>query len=230
MMYNCNNHKTIFSHNKGVPVANSIHHSNSIYNYFKSLKLGLFLSDVYLNHLMIIMVSVFLRGYRGKTIDFAEVSCMHRTTTASALSEVPVLFYINRMLRKHGTIKILFLSCFLMGIRILLPIRSGIIGIVLAQLLQGVTYMTMYYSCAVYISTCVYEKYQTKGQSILNVVQLGLGAIVGNLVGGKLIRLLGYEKGYLLMAGITTLMTICALIVYFWKNREQRNGGDVCEI
>lgn len=34
----------------------------------------------------------------------------------------------------------------------------------------------------------------------------------------------------LLMAGITTLMTICALIVYFWKNREQRNGGDVCEI
>ncbi len=86
MMYNCNNHKTIFSHNKGVPVANSIHHSNSIYNYFKSLKLGLFLSDVYLNHLMIIMVSVFLRGYRGKTIDFAEVSCMHRTTTAYFLN------------------------------------------------------------------------------------------------------------------------------------------------
>lgn len=85
-MYNCNNHKTIFSHNKGVPVANSIHHSNSIYNYFKSLKLGLFLSDVYLNHLMIIMVSVFLRGYRGKTIDFAEVSCMHRTTTAYFLN------------------------------------------------------------------------------------------------------------------------------------------------
>lgn len=86
MMYNCNNHKTIFSHNKGVPVANSIHHSNSIYNYFKSLKLGLFLSDVYLNHLMIIMVSVFLRGYRGKTIDFAEVSYMHRTTTAYFLN------------------------------------------------------------------------------------------------------------------------------------------------
>ena len=69
-----------------MPVANSIHHSNSIYNYFKSLKLGLFLSDVYLNHLMIIMVSVFLRGYRGKTIDFAEVSCMHRTTTAYFLN------------------------------------------------------------------------------------------------------------------------------------------------
>ena len=86
MMYNCNNDKTISTHNKGVPVANSIHHSNSIYNYFKSLKLGLFLSDVYLNHLMTILVSVFLRGYRGKNIDFAEVSSQHRTTTAYFLN------------------------------------------------------------------------------------------------------------------------------------------------
>ena len=86
MMYNCNNDKTISTHNKGVLVANSIHHSNSIYNYFKSLKLGLFLSDVYLNHLMTILVSVFLRGYRGKTIDFAEVSSQHRTTTAYFLN------------------------------------------------------------------------------------------------------------------------------------------------
>lgn len=75
------------------------------------------------------------KGYTQSTIGVIN--------SISALSEVPVLFYINRMLRKHGTIKILFLSCFLMGIRILLPIRSGIIGIVLAQLLQGVTYMTM---------------------------------------------------------------------------------------
>ncbi|EJX03728.1 hypothetical protein EVA_08166 [gut metagenome] len=51
-------------------IANSIHHSNHIYNYFKTLNLGLFLSDVYLNHLMTIILSVFLRGYRGKTVDF----------------------------------------------------------------------------------------------------------------------------------------------------------------
>ena len=69
-----------------MPVANSIHHSNSIYNLFKILKLGLFLSDVYLNHLMTIIVSVFLRGYRGKTVDFAAVSGQHRTTTAYFLN------------------------------------------------------------------------------------------------------------------------------------------------
>lgn len=96
----------------------------------------------------------------------------------------------------------------------------------------GNSFLCMFFATVVVTSftTAVIPLSDAKGQSILNVVQLGLGAIVGNLVGGKLIRLLGYEKGYLLMAGITTLMTICALIVYFWKNREQRNGGDVCEI
>lgn len=69
-----------------MPVANSIHHSNKIYNYFKTLKLSQFLSDVYLTHLMTIIVSVFLRGYRGKTIDFAQVSQNHRTTTAYFLN------------------------------------------------------------------------------------------------------------------------------------------------
>lgn len=35
---------------------------------------------------MTIMVSVFLRGYRGRTVDFAEVSSHHRTTTAYFLN------------------------------------------------------------------------------------------------------------------------------------------------
>ena len=65
---------------------NSIHHSDSIYNYFKSLNLGLFLSDVYLNHLMTIIMAVFLRGYRGKTVDFAQISHHHRTTIAYFLN------------------------------------------------------------------------------------------------------------------------------------------------
>ena len=80
MMYNCNNDKTILHIQQGDACCKQ---SNHIYNYFKSLKLGLILSDVYHNHLMTIMVSIFLCGYRGKTIDFAEVSCQHRTTTAS---------------------------------------------------------------------------------------------------------------------------------------------------
>ena len=67
-------------------IANSIHHSNEVYNYFKRLKLGLFLSDIYIRHLMTIIISVFVYGYSGKTGDFAKAGFHHRTTTAHFLN------------------------------------------------------------------------------------------------------------------------------------------------
>ena len=44
------------------------------------------MSDIYLQHLMTIIISVFLRGYRGKTVDFSIVSQHHRTTVAYFLN------------------------------------------------------------------------------------------------------------------------------------------------
>lgn len=67
-------------------IANSIHYSNTVYNYFKDLNLGLFLSDVYIHHLMSITTAVFQSDYSGKTINFAENSDCHRTTIAHFLN------------------------------------------------------------------------------------------------------------------------------------------------
>ena len=67
-------------------IANSIHHSNEVYNCFKRLKLGLFLSDIYIRHLMTIIISVFIYGYRGKTVDFAKAGFHHGTTIAHFLN------------------------------------------------------------------------------------------------------------------------------------------------
>ena len=67
-------------------VANSIYHSNAVYNRFKELKLGLFLSDVYIHHLMNITSSVFLDGYRGKIVDLTKTGPYHRTTISHFLN------------------------------------------------------------------------------------------------------------------------------------------------
>ena len=45
------------------------------------------MSDIYLRHLMAIILSVFLRGYRGKTTDFTIASLHHRTTVAHFLNQ-----------------------------------------------------------------------------------------------------------------------------------------------
>ena len=61
-MYNCNNPKQNKAITKEMFVANSIYHSNTVYNCFKQLKLRLFLSNYYIDHLMTITTSTFLDG------------------------------------------------------------------------------------------------------------------------------------------------------------------------
>lgn len=64
----------------------SIYHSQVIYNCFKNLRLGLFLSDVHLKHIMAVLTAVFVQGFHGKTVDFAACSPCHRTTVAHFLN------------------------------------------------------------------------------------------------------------------------------------------------
>lgn len=58
----------------GCPMLKSIHHYETIYNLFRQLNLGSFLSDVYLEHIAFIITLVFKPGYSGKTVDFDSCS------------------------------------------------------------------------------------------------------------------------------------------------------------
>lgn len=71
---------------KKVPLANTIHHSSFIYNQFKKLNLYKSYSNRVINHLMSILISIFITGYHGKTTDFAKNSSCHRTTIAHFLN------------------------------------------------------------------------------------------------------------------------------------------------
>ena len=69
-----------------MPLANTIHHSAFIYNPFKKLDLCKSYSNRMINHLMSILIIIFLSGYHGKTTDFAKNSSCHRTTIAHFLN------------------------------------------------------------------------------------------------------------------------------------------------
>ena len=71
---------------KKVSLANTIHHSTFIYNQFQKLNLCKSYSNRVINHLMSILISIFISGYHGKTTDFAKNSSCHRTTIAHFLN------------------------------------------------------------------------------------------------------------------------------------------------
>ena len=64
----------------------SIHHSQTIFNYLIELKLCQILSHIAISHIMSILIAMFSRGYRGKTVDFALYSNHHRTTVGHFLN------------------------------------------------------------------------------------------------------------------------------------------------
>lgn len=64
-----------------------IHYSEIIYKQLKELKLCLNLSHIAIKYILSILISMFMTGYRGKTIDFARFSKNHRTTIAHFLND-----------------------------------------------------------------------------------------------------------------------------------------------
>lgn len=131
-------------------------------------------------------------GYGQSTLGW--INCF------AALSEVPTLVFINRLIRRFGAMKILLASCFILSIRVFLTTSGSLPVIFASQLLHGISYMTIYFSCAVYINDNVHPGKQSQGQSFLAIVQTGVGSIIGNIAGGYLVRQLGINPAYAFMA------------------------------
>lgn len=78
--------QTLHHIRKGMSPANTIHHSSFLYNQFQQLNLCNFYSKRVIKHLMSILISIFIAGYKGKVLNFAQHSSCHRTTIAHFLN------------------------------------------------------------------------------------------------------------------------------------------------
>jgi MFS family permease len=140
----------------------------------------------------------------------------------SALSEVPVLFFANKLLKKLGSMKLLIASCIMMGIRTIMVTGGTLPIILLSQTLQGVTYMTVYYSCVIYINKNVKWGKQSQGQSILAIIQAGIGSILGNILGGYLADYAGLRISYFIMAIFIFTSTILVTIIMMVYTKKEK--------
>lgn len=131
----------------------------------------------------------------------------------SALSEVPVLFLINRIRKKAGIMRLLFLAVALCALRLFLVSTGDVAWMIPAQLLQGPSYMVSYFCCVMYVSENVLNGKISQGQSLLTMVQTGLGAICGSLVGGFAAERLGTQAGFLAVGCMILVLAAAAAIL-----------------
>ena len=113
---------------------------------------------------------------------------------------------------------LLILSGFLAALRLVL-VGTGIVPVMICgQLLQSVSYMTVYYSCVTYIANHTYEDCRARGQSAFAMVQSGLSVVVANLFGGWACDALGTHAGFLAFALASTIAAVAALVAYvLWR-------------
>jgi predicted MFS family arabinose efflux permease len=167
----------------------------------------------------------FLGVYMTK-LDYSE-GMIGLMNCVAAISEIPILLLINRLIRRVEPIKLIAFASLLMGLRILMITKEGIGFFIFAQSMNGLTYMIIYFCCAIFISRNVRPVNQSKGQSALTIVQAGIGSIVGNLVGGYLTNTFGIQMAYRYIAAlILGVSAIIAIIQIFCCHKEAEATKD----
>lgn len=124
----------------------------------------------------------------------------------SALSEIPFLFFFDRLQAGLGVGRLLCLSAAAMTARwLILGVTSNVYVVLASQVLHGWGFIVMTVSMAKYLSDHVPEALRARAQVLLSIVGIGLARIAGNLGGGLVGQAIGIQNGFFVAAGITVL-------------------------
>lgn len=134
-------------------------------------------------------------------------------SSISAASEIPILLVSAALIRRFGEIRLLAFSCLAMAARLLL-VGSGVVPVMmLGQLLQSLSYMTVYFSCVTFISRHTYPNTRARGQSVLAMIQSGLAMVISNVLGGWLCDTFGMAVTFRLFAIVLVVGLIVVLLI-----------------
>jgi PPP family 3-phenylpropionic acid transporter len=125
--------------------------------------------------------------------------------TISTVSEIPVLFFANRILRRLGARGMLNLAVVLTGVRLILYAVFATPAAVLAlQLVNGFTFPAFWVAGVAYANENAPPGMEASAQGLFNAVVAGIGSAMGGLLGGLLIAAVG-GRGMFLVFGVIVL-------------------------
>ncbi|MEK4005223.1 MFS transporter [Paenibacillus sp. FSL H3-0333] len=106
----------------------------------------------------------------------------------ASITSVPAMLVAASVLKKYGYEKTLMLASVVYmlrwAIQWLLPVPGVMIGV---QTLHGMSFGFFYIAAVEYVASITGKELQATGQSLFNMVFVGLGGIAGNLLNGYLL-------------------------------------------
>lgn len=185
--------------------------------------------------LFLFLASVFLLAIAMGTSDYffslymdglgANEGTIGLAWSISASTEIPLMLYSGTLLRTIGVNGMLSFSFITYAIRWLLFSFIQIpVWVLPVQLLQGLGFSTFIVASVTYINDHTPKSLRTTGQSLLNIVSMGLGPIVGALVGGYFYDVLGMAALFRIITIVTLLALGVFIIASRFKNKTGRAG------
>lgn len=143
----------------------------------------------------------------------APESIMGLALSIATLSELPVLFFGNRLLGRFNAYGLLVLAMVVTGLRLLLLAATGNPSLVLLiQLLGGLTFPAMWIAGVAYADERAPVGMAATAQGLFGAMVFGFGAAVGGVSGSLLLAAVG-GRGMNLVFGLAVLLTVTAVVL-----------------
>lgn len=138
-------------------------------------------------------------------------------TVSTFFSEVPVLLFSDRLVKRFGAHALLIIGLGAIATRLILGSALNLpLGLVAVQLLHGFTFPLILVAGVTYANENAPESVKATAQSLFGAALMGIGSSLGGFLGGWLIDLTGVRNMYFIFGG----GLIVALLVFNWM--EQR--------
>jgi PPP family 3-phenylpropionic acid transporter len=137
-------------------------------------------------------------------------SLMGVILTIGVLSEIPVLFFGNRLLERFTANGLLLLAMIITGVRLTsLAIVRTPEAAVLLQLTNGLTFPAMWIAGVAYADQYAPPGMRATAQGLFGAMVFGLGLAVGGFVGGPILENWGGQAVFLIF-GVVVLFVVIA--------------------
>ncbi|GAB4579380.1 MAG: 3-phenylpropionate MFS transporter [Anaerolineales bacterium] len=162
---------------------------------------------------MVFVAGVAMSGVTTYLFPFMEEvgasrSLMGLSQTIATAAEVPFLFFANRLIDRFKARGLMLISMMVIGIRLLLyAIFPSPTGILLIQLLHGMTFATIWVAGVSYTHENAPAGLQATAQGIFGSMMMGVGSATGNFFGALLMEAVGGQRMYFYL-GIGVLVSL----------------------
>jgi PPP family 3-phenylpropionic acid transporter len=158
----------------------------------------------------------------------AKESMMGLALTIGTLSEIPVLFFGNRLVKRFKPYGLLVLTMVVTVIRFFLLAASGTPTLALfIQLLNGLTFPAMWVAGVSYAHEHAPAGMGTTAQGIFGATVYGLGTAVGGFTGGLLLESVGGRGLYLVFGVVLLAIMVIVTLVQRRLPAEQKTSPHV---